>query len=34
MITNKEDVKYKLSLLMSSFKKILNKLVLLEKQKK
>jgi hypothetical protein len=33
MITNKEAVKRKLSLLMSSFEKILNKLVLLEKQK-
>jgi len=34
MSTNKEAVKRKLSLLMSSFEKKLNKLVLLEKQKK
>jgi len=34
MSTNKEDVEYKLSILMSSFEKILNELVLLEKQKK
>jgi len=33
MDTNKKDVESKLSLLMSSFEKILNKIVLLERQK-
>jgi len=33
MDTNKENVEYKFSLLMSSFEKILNKIVLLERQK-